>query len=85
MLNFKCRYHGIIQILVQLISSSNSNMAAPDVIARCIELQIKSLEEQLRLLREVANVTPEDASLKKTKSKKAPVDPNKPKYSHIPQ
>lgn len=56
-------------------------MATSEVFAKCIEIQIKSLEEQLRLLHEAANVSPEDTSSKKAKSKKNPVDPNKPKYS----
>jgi hypothetical protein len=58
-------------------------MATPDVFAKCIAIQIKALEEQLVLLREVAaEAEPAAESGKKGKKVKEPVDPNKPKRPH---
>eukprot|EP00602_Paraphysomonas_sp_CaronLab_P006957 CAMPEP_0185025166 /NCGR_PEP_ID=MMETSP1103-20130426/8229_1 /TAXON_ID=36769 /ORGANISM="Paraphysomonas bandaiensis, Strain Caron Lab Isolate" /LENGTH=191 /DNA_ID=CAMNT_0027558307 /DNA_START=33 /DNA_END=608 /DNA_ORIENTATION=- len=61
-----------------------SNLA--ETMADCLQLQVECLQAQIKLLRNNAANQPNDSKDagedQKTKRKKAPVDPNKPKRNH---
>mmetsp|Transcript_23413 Transcript_23413/g.24056 ORF Transcript_23413/g.24056 Transcript_23413/m.24056 type:complete len:198 (+) Transcript_23413:64-657(+) len=57
------------------------SVLSPEIYAKCLEIQIQALQDQLQLIRESHPDAVGTTAEKKAKKKKADVDPNKPKRS----